>query len=68
MVLLLVLASFFFRSASAGDEPQPGNQYKIIGQLYISAIYLSLNQRKVNKEMAVAHLTEVRLKGPEVAV
>ncbi len=67
MVLFLVLTSFFFRNGSAADEPQTGTQYKIIGQLYISAIYLSLNQRQVNKEMAVAHLTEVRFKGPEVA-
>jgi hypothetical protein len=51
----------------ASEQPQPGNRYKIVGPVYLSGVYRNLNNRQLNRQMAVASLTAVQFSGPEVA-
>ncbi|OGQ95297.1 MAG: hypothetical protein A2521_03980 [Deltaproteobacteria bacterium RIFOXYD12_FULL_57_12] len=65
---LFTLISTIFCGLSYADEQlQPNNRYKIIGPVYLSGIYRNLNNRQLNKQMAVGSLTAVRFSGPEVA-
>ena len=50
----------------ASDQLQAGNRYKIIGPVYLSGVYLKLNNRQLNKQAAVGTLTAVQFSGPEV--
>jgi hypothetical protein len=51
----------------ASENLQPGNQYKIIGPVYIAAIYNDLRNKKLNRQLAIGELAAVRYGGPEVA-
>ena len=66
-VLLAVIIVLFCGSIYASEQPQAGNRYKIIRPLYLSGVYRNLNNRQLNKQMAVGSLTAVRFSGPEVA-
>jgi len=65
--LFTVIGTIFCSLSYASDQPQPGNRYKIVGPVYLSGIYRDLNNRQLNKQMAVGDLTAVRFSGPEVA-
>lgn len=65
--LFTVISAIFCGLSYASDKLQPGDQYKIIGSVYLSGVYRDLNNRQVNREMAVGSLTAVRFSGPEVA-
>ena len=64
--LFTVSSTIFCGISYAVDQPQPGNRYKIVGPLYLSGIYLKLNNRQLNKQAAVGSLTAVQFSGPEV--
>jgi hypothetical protein len=70
-VILTVISTFVCGCAHSNDSKQPqlqpGNRYKIVGPVYYSGIYLNLNKRQLNKQMAVGDLTAVQFTGPEVA-
>jgi hypothetical protein len=51
----------------ASEHLRPGSRYKIVGRVYLSAVYRDLNNRQLNKQMAVGSLTAIRFSGPEVA-
>jgi len=64
---LFTLSSTIFCGISyASEQPQAGNRYKIIGPVYLSGIYLELNNRQLNKQAAFGSLTAVQFSGPEV--
>ena len=65
--LFNVIGTILWGSSHASEELQPGRQYKIIGPVYLSAIYLKLSNRQLNRQLAVGDLTAVRFSGPEVA-
>src|SRR4030065_858404 len=65
--LFTVIVAIFCGPSYASDELQPGNRYKIVGPVYLSGVYLNLNNRQLNRQMAVGSLTAVRFSGPEVA-
>jgi hypothetical protein len=65
--LFTVISVIFYGLSYASEELQPGNRYKIIGPIYLSGIYRNLNNRQLNRQMAVGSLTAVRFSGPEVA-
>ena len=68
VVTLFVLSTTILCGISyAGEQPQPGDRYKIVGPMYVSGIYKKLNNRQINRQMAVGSLTAVRFSGPEVA-
>lgn len=64
--LLTVSSTIFCGISYASEQPQAGNRYKIIGPVYLSGIYLKLNNRQLNKQAAVGSLTAVQFSGPEV--
>lgn len=64
---LLVIGATFCWSANAGDGPQPGNRYKIIGPAYAIGVYRDLNNRQLNREQSWVSLSPVRVSGPEIA-
>lgn len=64
--LLTLISTNFCSLSYAGEYPQPGNRYKIIGPVYLSGIYLKLNNRQLSKHSAVGSLTAVQFSGPEV--
>lgn len=64
--LFTVSSTIFCGISYAGEQPQAGNRYKIIGPLYLSGIYKDLNNRQLNRDMAVGSLTAVQFTGPEV--
>lgn len=64
--LFTVSSTIFCGITYAGEQPQAGNRYKIIGPLYLSGIYKNLNNRQLNRDMAVGSLTAVQFTGPEV--
>lgn len=66
-ILFTVIGTTFCGLGYASDKSQPGNRYKIVGPVYLSGVYRDLNNRQVNKQMAVGSLTVVRFSGPEVA-
>lgn len=65
--LFAVIGTVFCGLSYASEQPQPGNRYKIVGPVYLSGIYRNLNNRQLNRQMAVGSLTAVRFSGPEVA-
>lgn len=65
-MLLTLIGTNFCGLSYAGEYPQPGNRYKIVGPVYLSGIYLKLNNRQLNKQAAVGSLTAVQFSGPEV--
>ncbi len=65
-MLLTLISTNFCGLSYAGEYPQPGDRYKIIGPVYLSGIYLKLNNRQLNKQSAVGSLTAVQFSGPEV--
>lgn len=54
-------------STYTSEGPQLGSRYKIIGPVYFSGIYLNLNNRQLNKQLAFGDLSAVKFSGPEVA-
>lgn len=64
--LFIVTNSIFCGLCHSSEQPQPGGRYKIIGPMYLSGIYLKLNNRQLNKLSAVGTLTAVKFSGPEV--
>ena len=66
-ILFAVISAIFCGPSYASEELQPGNRYKIIGPVYLSGVYLNLNNRQLNRQMAIESLTSVRFSGPEVA-
>jgi hypothetical protein len=66
-MLFTASSTFFCDLSYAGEQPQPENRYKVIGPVYLSGVYRNLNNRQLNKQMAVGSLTAVRFSGPEVA-
>lgn len=67
VTLLTVISVIFYGLSYASEELRAGNRYKIIGPVYLSGVYRNLNNRQLNKQMAVGSLTAVRFSGPEVA-
>ena len=65
-MLFTVTGTIFYGISYASEKPQPGNRYKIVGPVYLSGIYLKLNNRQLNKQAAVGSLTAVQFSGPEV--
>jgi hypothetical protein len=63
---LFVFCSIFCGISYAGEQPKPGWQYKIVRPVYLSGIYLKLNNRQLNKQSAVGSLTAMQFSGPEV--
>ncbi len=54
---ILVLGCTMFSSPSyASDELQPGSRYKIVGSVYLMAVYNDLNNRQLTRETARAYL------------
>ena len=66
-MLLIVICAVFCRLSYASEQLQPGNRYKIVGPVYLSGVYLNLNNRQLNRQLAVGSLTAVQYSGPEVA-
>lgn len=66
-VILTVIGTILYELSYASEQLQSGKQYKIIGPVYVSGIYMDLNNRQINKQMARGSLTAVRFSGPEVA-
>lgn len=64
---LFTVICIFCGLSYANDKPQIGNQYKIVGPMYLSGIYLNLNSRQLNRQLAFGDLTAVQFSGPEVA-
>ena len=64
---VFTLISIFCGSCHASDKPQIGNQYKIVGPVYLSGIYLNLNNRQLNRQLASGQVSAVQYSGPEVA-
>jgi hypothetical protein len=60
---LFAVIGAFFCGPSYAEELRPGNRYKIVGPLYLTGIYLNLN----NRQLSLAHLSPVQSSGPEVA-
>ncbi len=54
--LFTVNGTIFCGFTYASEQPQPGNRYKIIGSVYLMAVYDSLNNRQVSRETARAYL------------
>jgi hypothetical protein len=67
LVLSISSSTILYGFSYASEQLQSGNRYKIVGQVYLSGIYRDLNNRQLNKQMAVGSLTAVRFSGPEVA-
>jgi hypothetical protein len=67
ITILTVISIIFYGLSSASEELQAGNRYKIVGPVYLSGIYRNLNNRQLNRQMAVGSLTAVRFSGTEVA-
>jgi hypothetical protein len=67
LTLLTLIGTIFCDLSYASEKPQPSNRYKIVGPVYLSGIYLKLNNRQLNKQSAVGSLTAVQFSGPEVA-
>lgn len=67
LTLFVVIVATFCGPGHASEALQPGSQYKIIGPVYLSAIYRNLNNRQLNKQMAFGSLTAVQFAGPETA-
>jgi len=64
---LFTVISVIFCGSNCAEELQPEKLYKIIGPVYFSGVYRDLNNRQLNRQMAVGSLTAVRFSGPEVA-
>ncbi|MCB8748976.1 hypothetical protein LHU53_18975 [Rhodoferax sp. U2-2l] len=65
--MLLALTGATSNTPSYADELQPGNTYKIVGPVYLAGIFKNLNNRQLERGLAVESLTAVQFKGPEVA-
>ncbi len=69
--ILSVLLAAIFSVSSCASHPNrvlnSGEQFKVVGPVYLSAIYLNLNKPKLTKKLATGGLTAVRFSGPEVA-
>ena len=65
--LCTVIGTIFCDPSYASEQPQLGSRYKIVGPVYLSGVYRNLNNRQLNRQMAVGSLTAVRFSGPEVA-
>ncbi len=67
MFMLFTMSCTIFCGLSySSEQPHPGGRYKIIGPVYLSGIYLKLNNRQLNKQAALGSLTAVQFSGPEV--
>jgi hypothetical protein len=64
--LFTVNSAIFCVPSYASEELQTGDRYKIVGPVYLSGIYLKLNNRPLNKQSALGSLTAVQFSGPEV--
>jgi len=65
-LITVYLLLIFCGLSYASERLLPGSRYKIIGPVYLSGIYLKLNNRQLNKQTAVGSLTAVQFSGPEV--
>jgi len=65
-MLFTVSSTIFCGISYASEQLQAGNRYKIIGPVYLSGIYLKLNNRQLNKQAAVGTLSATQFSGPEV--
>ena len=66
LTLFIVNSTIFCGPSYASEQPQHGSRYKIVGPVYLSGIYLKLNNRQLNKQSALGSLTAVQFSGPEV--
>lgn len=57
----LMWVSIAFCSVSDATDLQPGQKYKIIKSIYITGVYNSLEDRRISKETARAHLGPVKV-------
>lgn len=57
---ITMIGAAFCRLGYAGEQPQPGDRYKIISPIYLMAVYDSLNNRQVSRETARAYLHSMR--------
>jgi hypothetical protein len=67
LTLLVVAAAASWHLCYAEDKLNPGNQYRIVGPVYLGGIYRNLNDRQLTKEKAFVDISAVRYSGPEVA-
>ncbi len=56
VLLALIVAILCGPAIAANDGPQPESRYEIIRPLYLMATYDDLNNRKLSRETARAHL------------
>ena len=69
VIMLFTVSSPIFCGISfAGGQLQAGNKYKIVGPVYLSGIYMKLNNRQLSKQATVGSLTAVQFSGPEVGL
>lgn len=54
-IALFIMINIFSGQVYA-EEIQPGNRYKVIKPIYLSAAYKSLNDRRINRDAARAYL------------
>lgn len=65
--LFTVIGTILCGISSASEMLRPGNRYKIVGPVFLSGVYRDLNNRQLNRQMAIGSLTAVQFSGPEVA-
>ncbi len=66
LILFTMFGVLFCGLSYASEKPQSGCRYKIVGPVYLSGVYLKLNNRQLNKQMALGSLTAIQFSGPEV--
>lgn len=58
--LFAMTSAIFCGFSYSGEQPQPGERYRIIRPVYLMAVYDSLNNRQVSRETARAYLHSMR--------
>lgn len=64
---LLILFAWVWSPSHAGEKLQSGDQYEVIGPLYLYGVYNDLNDRQLKKSGLSGSLIALRISGPEVA-
>jgi hypothetical protein len=62
------MGGIFWNPVHATENLQQGNQYRIIGPVYVRAIYRDIRNTQLNRESAWGILSAVRVSGREVAL
>lgn len=65
---LVVAGATSWQPTYAGDHPQPGDRYIIVGNIYAIVVYRDLNDRRLNRQLSWVSLVPFRISGPEVAL